>query len=459
MRRRAKLAFEGRFESLRSFHSVLACQPPPPLGAPDRLRLAIQMSFGWLRWEPFGFYPLHGGRPSPRGIFICDLRIAIPSADGTREELYRYHPDCHALEWETTLTDDARICANGRVTFVIGAVIERIAPLYGDLSVHLATLECGHAAAQLAFMCHAVGWAARIGGTVHASVAWQSAYWRGRPYLPLSVVSTDAPADDLAQWIVGCPERTFAFVEHCCDLDRFDGLSVFLQAWNRPLAAAGPLRAALPAPVADQAGGDWSTEDVLAIVRRRSSGPDFTGEQQVGPGLTQAKKARFFSTLARLNAFIASDDLEGLDWALHLLSLRVDGENPYRARLGMDAGIVLPREDCDLTARFAECLGPGGDTRVKGLYCAFVFTVDLFGVLRRAGADGIVAVNIAAGRVSQSICLAAAAAGLCARPVRGFEDWMLERLLADGRTPAYLVLLSEGRDAVMDFDTDWACRP
>jgi hypothetical protein len=106
-----------------------------------------------VRFEPINDTQVHRSYPSARGLFPVDVYL-IFSRDG-REFPFQYEESHHAL-----LLDDCAVMGEWKEGFdlriELAAALDKIAPLYGDLTLSLCALDIGHLTHQICAALHSL---------------------------------------------------------------------------------------------------------------------------------------------------------------------------------------------------------------------------------------------------------------------------------------------------------------
>jgi hypothetical protein len=107
-----------------------------------------------VRFEPMNDTPVHRSYPSPRGLFPVDAYL-IFSHDG-REVRLAYDESHHALLFNPAANLSEPL-AGWELRIQLACALDKIAPLYGDLTVSLCAFELGHLAHQICAALNSLG--------------------------------------------------------------------------------------------------------------------------------------------------------------------------------------------------------------------------------------------------------------------------------------------------------------
>jgi hypothetical protein len=113
--------------------------------------------------------------------------------------------------------------------------------------------------------------------------------------------------------------------------------------------------------------------------------------------------------------------------------------------------LTLQRKDSRVFAAaqagFGQPPAPDTDSGLRHAALAFVVSADVDGLLADLGPVGLSLVNLWCGWTSHGLCLAAAAAGLAARPARSYDEHTLAMLLdlPPGELPVFLTVCGHSR--------------
>lgn len=343
-------------------------------------------------------YPVHRAYPSPRGLFGADLFL-VPGADAPETWCLRVDPRSHALRpWGGSRVPDDLEAALEGARMAVAVDHRRYPPEYGRLRPSLALLEGGHLTATLGLTLDRAGLTPR---TV---------------FCP-----SDAPV----------PEGFTT----CAVLDTGDatgGPSVSAWALARVASAASAQAAGTPLR-------RWLDERTSGVSAANIVTSAYIRPERAAP-VTSALTA---ALAAAGEAAPAGGD------ALRL----------YRKVL------VGDRVDVRAARELTPCGEPDeerplprtGDTGFPSSL-GYTFAVDFLPWARAHGAGAEQVLHTLLGWTAQWGCLAAAACGLCVRPMRDYQesDWAAALGLAPDQTPAYQLWVRAERHTYMDLPVDAA---
>lgn len=99
-----------------------------------------------VRYEPLNNTPIHRSYPSPRGLFPVDVYLGFSEAE--RRITLPYNSAHHSLLQTPTPFSEEKL-SQGSLQIQLRSSFDRIAPLYGDLTLSLCSFELGHLAYQV----------------------------------------------------------------------------------------------------------------------------------------------------------------------------------------------------------------------------------------------------------------------------------------------------------------------
>jgi hypothetical protein len=339
-------------------------------------------------------YPVHRAYPSPRGLFGADLFVVT---DGPEPRCLRVDPLSHALQPRDgrSAPEDPEVLAGARL--VVAADHRRYPPEYGRLRPSLALLEGGHLLATLGLVLERAGLRPRTRfGPVGAPVP--------DGFAPCGAVTTEPD-----------PAGTDA------------APTVSAEALARVAAASAPRDTPLRRWLDDRTSG-VSTAN---LVTSAHVGPE------EGAGVTA-------SLASALGAALEAAPGPG--------SLRLYRKVLVGDRVDDRAADELAPDGTGLRSRPVPRTGETNFSSSLG----YTLTAD-FRPWARAHGDGAQTVlHTLLGWTAQWGCLGAAATGLCARPMRNYQEaeWAAVLGLDPGQTPAYQLWVRAERGSYMDLPVD-----
>jgi hypothetical protein len=410
----------------------------PAAGAPAQTVLATILEHAALplRWEPLNGASPHRGIPSGGGIFGAELFVVAREEQGPA--LYRQVPQDGALRCEESGDGLESLLAGADLAFVIVGNLASFVDPYGEFSPCLVSLECGIMQAQVTLLCIAHGWRCEI-ETRHdyrpVSAALGLGHWSR---VPAAVVRVTGPgaADSvrpMRREAVSTSER-IRNDERADDYPRMRDLIGLISA--ETLGPSGPA----PMPPADVP-VDPATEsraDLLQVIRRRTSGHSHDLVQGAGQ-IAMADLAGLAAEIAMLHSTEGLTDLA--DLRLHLGLVARD------SRSGMDSPFAV-----DLRSG---SLSPAASPSARWNRLIFTIGVDDIAEERRSGSRSFLLNHFAAGALAQRICLAAAARGLFARPLRSYSEAGANRYLGLESRAILQVTCGLGRRVNPAYDLRW----
>ena len=402
----------------------------PALGGPwtyaQRLLAACVEAVRVRRVSAADRYPVHRAYPSPRGLFGADLFV-VHAADDPAPWILRVDPQSHALQpWGGCRVPDDLEAALTAARLVVAVDHRRYPPEYGRLRPSLALLEGGHLLAALGLTLTRAGLAPRThlgptdtplpyGFSPCGAITLEPAGRPGPPPTPLTPSGRDrVPASD---------RRT-------AGASSTPGISAEATRRVAETAAGGAASGTgLRGWLDDRTSGVSTANLVTSAYVSPEDGTGVTSP--LVAALAAAQEAVPVPGCLRLYRTVLVDDLVNERAASELTP---DGaELPPRP---------VPRTG---ETNFASSLG-------------YTLTAD-FAPWARAHGDGAQSVlHTLLGWVAQWGCLGAAATGLCARPMRNYQeaDWAAALGLAPEETPAYQLWVRAERGAFMDTPVDAA---
>ncbi|MCE7080564.1 hypothetical protein [Streptomyces sp. ST2-7A] len=392
----------------------------------DPLGHALVAGFGLQRREPNNPFDDHRVAPSVRGRFPVHVLVD----DGARRRVF--DPYRHGL---TTLPDAVR--DTGRREVVLAGRYTRLPPSYKWFRGTLVNLELGIGLRQLCLGMELFGVPGRVGLPGPGARAGLAAYGltpSGEWTLPLTVELDPSPSPPSTG-----PGGTRSEVELPEDPVLTEVLTI-----NRAQEESAPVEPATVTTTVPTASpeGAWTWAETMW---RRTSGGMPRGMYGTG-GRRRRVPAEVVHDAARwLSVPPPGDLLREVLAALRVTCVlqAVDGhaDGVYRLR----EGAVEPhREDPTAATRMEEIYGypanPASGCDVRHATALWFLTVRPREFVRRFGAGAFNTAQYAAGWAAQGVSLAAAAAGLYARPVKAFREHSAQSIL--GLEPDEMVVFS-----------------
>ncbi|WP_316042235.1 hypothetical protein [Nocardiopsis sp. CNR-923] len=385
----------------------------PPLGGPwtpvQRMLAASVEAVRVRRVSAADRYPVHRAYPSPRGLFGADLYV-VPAGGGPGSGCLRVDPQSHALQ----PTPGARVPADletglAGARLVVAVDQRRLPPEYGRLRPSLALLEGGHLAATLGLTL------ARAGLRPRTRLAPVAAPLPDGP-TACAVITLDPDGDEGGPAVP--PESTARVADATAPAgrrlrdwldDRTSGLS------TANLVTSGHVSPERGARVTD------ALTAALGAVRPLSPAP---------------------GALRLYRMALAHDRLDDRT------ARELEPDGSWRPTA---PGTTAPRRG---PARTVPRTGATSFSSSLG----FTLAVDFAPWARRHGHHAQTVLHTLLGWIAQWGCLGAAATGLCARPMRNYEeaDWAAVLGLEPDQTPAYQLWVRAERGSYMDVPVDAA---
>lgn len=483
-----------------AYPPVAPAPAPAPVSARwwHALAALLYGTFGVQRLEPANVYNPHRGYPSARGRF--PLHAYLVHEHGA---LY-YDPVGHGLRpvarpAAPNAAPDAASAAAPRqppgqglhqdlrqeevprgAAIALAGCFGAFPPAYGPLRYALTALEAGHALHNLVLLATALG----LAPAVHLAFADQAMLARlGLPpdgsWTPLALVSLGAGLPEL----VGLRDAAPVSTDEPAAVQAEAVQAEAVQAVERATWLAGPDVAAWH----DRAGGVAAA----AVSARSGAGPEPLRParprqplppcpppppRSLGEVLYARNAGRATAGLCGRAVSIAAGVLHAAAAALRSLpgdapflpgapggsgvrvlfaAERIDGLDDGIYELSPDRGDIAPlRPGRCLEAVQAGFTYPPSSTNIRSMNLVWFLAVDYPAVLERRGARGLRLANLEMGWLAQGLCLAAAAEGLFARPVRSFREPVLDDLLGLGATEmiGYQILCGSNRFTDFLFD-------
>ena len=365
-------------------------------------------------------YGVHRAVPSPRCAHPCRVVVVERHDQGVR--CWSYEGDHHALTPVDAPCDVAAVLGPYRLAVVGIARHWVLADKYGDFAPFNSMLESGMAQAQLQHLAAALGW--RGEPLEHDPDAMRAAL--ALCDHPLETIAygllVDPPgmlAD--ASWPGSSVDTDVASLEPSPRLIRqFDRLPQLAAQFSAIGPAVPSTATPRPSPVIRATPG----RGLLGVMRSRSAGNDRPGLAPLLTPLTTAVRDELLALWRALGARRGPLAGEGELQPLLLWLEEHDGPASLHDLQGRPRALPAGARPREL---LRDAL-PNVRARhnVAGLKCHAMWCADLPGATARHGAAALRRLHLAAGAQAQDFCLAAAALGLFARPVRMLREGVLE---------------------------------
>lgn len=423
---------------------------PNTMSATERLSAILTYASKPLRWEPLNASALHRGIPSPSSLFLAEIYVVGRDRAGNMA-LARYLPDNHMLARIDDSGTGADLLADDALTLVIVGQLSRCLSPYGEFSPCLMSLEAGHLQVQLALLCQAVGWDSRstaCPADANVAAALGLAHWTQCPLVRIAIsglqVGSAWPAGTAAS------ATTADLAPQWQDADSFPRLRQLIEAIGQE---AGARRGASPgsprvAPASLPA-LPWrvASTPIEDLVFRRSAG-SFIGMAPLGEKVTQDSLRMMMAVAAHLRHG-AADEVGDIDLTT-LVSMKGSGD-------ATDGGYSVDLDSGRVEAAPVSAAGRGHEytrvnhvTRERSL--VITLAVDDLREMRRFGPRAFILSHIAAGAAAQRLCLAAAAVGMFARPIKAYADFLVDTALPLERRSIYQLVCCFEQQATLSFD-------
>jgi hypothetical protein len=391
----------------------------------DRQKLSAltKLSAGALRWEPLNERAQHRGIPSPRSLYNAELRIAIPSACGNDEMVYRYLPDHHALE--EVARNSPSIVSNGTLAFAIVGQMARSVYPYGEFCLSIVLPEAGLLSAQLGVLCKALGWVGRTRASIDAKTVGKGLGLSHWGEIPLAVVETDAIPD------FGMDEATPALISDIelqaslLDLYPFLRRVVSDTVSDRVPGSdqrAPACRNCSPAPPAVP-----NADDIVDVVWRRNSGAGVGALVSAGKNFGRDALMDILMDWRCLYWANAESELKDIGLSTYL-SLLAEGQDGGLYSFDLGTGTITQRSVENLAAHFSRNTGVTVNYREVCLVASI--TADFPDLFRSFGPRAYFLAQQAAGEIAQPLALACARANLFLRPIRAYSEREIDASLS-----------------------------
>ncbi|WP_227015223.1 MULTISPECIES: nitroreductase family protein [Nocardiopsis] len=433
----------------------------PPLGGPwsraQRLLAACVEAVRVRRISAADRYPVHRAYPSPRGLFGADLFVV---SGGPVPRCLRVDPQSHALQPLDGLPAPREPEDLADARLVVAVDHRRYPPEYGRLRPSLALLEGGHLLATLGLALERAGLRPRThfgptdtpvpsgfspcgaitlepDGTSDADGAGEAPEAGSAPETEGTTEAGGTPETEGTTKAGGTPKVSGApETEGATEPDGFpeaDGTptdtapTVSAEALSRVAAASAPTGTALRRWLDDRTSG-VSTANLVT-------------SSHVGPGGGEGVSTALAAALG------AAGEALPVPGALRL----------YRKVLVADR--VDDRAACELVPDGTELpsrpVARTGETNFSSSL-GYTLAVDFRPWARAHGDHAQTVLHTLLGWTAQWGCLGAAATGLCARPMRNYQeaDWAAVLGLGPDQTPAYQLWVRAERGSYMDLPVD-----
>lgn len=402
------------------------------LSDPLRLSLLLRYLSSPLRYEPGNVYQVHRAVPSARCMFPIDLLLTHVCRDGVRRT-YLYHPDFHALE-EVDAPEGGEGHAVGGHTTITGiGRFWKMVRKYGDFSLFPVMLEAGMVLAQLRHLRGALGWEGRA-----ADPDAMRSFCEGELEFPVFSETIGQPSCDP----VRLPVEDVVLAVHeasTAGVPRFGRLPLFMSLFDRP---PGPVQATTtPAGVPVASDLVPPGRGFLETLRLRHSANDMVGMAPRTDG-----EAGLLHDLARLAQRIGGrrGRVAGEE-RLHTVMLWPGRVAPACGIYDGGGGLLAELDRRRLAALLEQALpSPGLRYNLQAHSLLVLFLADPHGEGMQEPSSFRDA-HVAAGALAQDWCLAAAALGRFARPVRMLREQVLESALPVEGQIVYSLLCGSNR--------------
>jgi hypothetical protein len=380
------------------------------------LGAVLKYTLGSLRWEPLNPYGLHRGIPVPRTLLSTQIWLAGLETDGGPSTVARYLPDHHALEPLGQLEPSAAVPA---LTLCIVADVCALGRWYGYYSVVLMTLEAGMAWAQLVLQARANG----LEVTAKLEGSPVSAFLPDAGMVPIHAMRIAG----------GSPQMTLQSAVRVATSDRaaLDSFREGLPLLSGWCAQLSPERAAAAhaVAIATPSGAETllSPQELHHWTRKRSSGCDAEGWVLEPNRFTPVRGTAFLTNWRRLK-HAAGGCLEReppLEIYVVMLGPGPAAPGLYRVDAGGQLRLVAVGNFDGVLSRALLISG----YNVASLSMSVLIVGKLQALLANDDGREFLRLNVAAGFEAQLLLLAAASVGMAARPIRMYDEALLEQAL------------------------------
>lgn len=442
-----------------------------------RVATLLYYTMGLLRYEVDSPRAVHRSFPSPRGLYASEIYLSLPQEMLGEAGIYRYNPLYHTMEKRRSSSGWSQIEAalgisltGAQGVLVLGIDFWRIAHIYDDFALNLATIEAGHALGQILLAAQRLSWDL----SVHYSFVDQEILslfgLNEAEETPLAVIvlwpagkkNIKPITKFLAPSLPPLPVHT-----------RY-GREVAQCKEMLEMVQASRLRSGDPFPLIEKetgldsegdekrtdwvplqlAGGQWHDPSWLEAVKRRSSGNDLRGMMASSTpfSFTQLSKMLFLLleekqwewqvAFKHVKIFVVANRVTNLASGIYRVVREPYGFVPYRQE---SMGALLQK---------LSIYSPQ-DWNAHSFPVSFFLAVDYQSVLERYGNRGFQMVQMWVGQISQHLSLTAAAMDFFLRPLKSFYEEEVEYafgLLATRETIAYQLVLGKNKTPYLSFD-------
>lgn len=437
-----------------------------------RLSTLLHYTMGLIRYEVGSSQRMHRPFPSPRCLYATEMYVSIPEEILGKAGVYRYNPLKHALEkrravagWEQIESALGISLSGAQGVLLLGIDFWRIAYVYDDFALNLATIEAGHALGQTVLIARRLGWDLSVYDCfVDKNIL---------SLLGMNEV-TEAPLAIVVLWPHGAKKirqiRPFQApslpplpTHHPFrrEMDQCGDLVQMVQASRLQSNSE------LPAPKEEQPGsrerekavvlegkeGRWWNPNWLEAVKTRSSGNDRLGMMATEP-LSFADLSKVLSVLMEEKHpewRVARNDIR-----LFLLANGVTGLVPGIYEVQRSPPALSPLTLGPMESLLQELsIYSAKEWNARSLPASIFIAVDYHAALDNYGNRGFQIVQMRVGQVSQHLALTAAAMGWFLRPLKSFYEVEVEQalgLLSTNYTVAYQLILGKNKTPYLSLD-------
>jgi hypothetical protein len=374
--------------------------------------------------------------PAPGGGAFCSrVHISLPDGKGGRAH-YRYEPQAHALVHVASSAS-----ADPALEISVSADLGRIVDGYGDFSLTLGSIEGGHCAAQILMLLRTLGVPAAWSEGLADGIALD-----GRSHVAIGSLRCHG-LDGLAEAVARLDEAEAPIFSPRPAEDYAPRFPAMTDA--AAIVAKAPPRSA-PATAA-AAAGTASADGIARFFQasaRRSSGLEGEGFAPRRP-LDPTRFQRLLETWRELAAALPLEAAHPLRTFVAIIG--VDGVAPRFVAFDLASGALDTRIEGQTAAIFKRNVGIGAGYNLEEFSLAVVMTCPLIARIRDEGPGAYARALSEAGAIGQAFAVAAAAAGMFARPFRAYEEAALEQKLGLEDQIVYLILSGADRIANPGF--------
>jgi hypothetical protein len=392
-----------------------------------------------LRWEPRNVSSLHGAIPRPGGGAFCSrLHISLPDGKGGRAH-YRYEPQAHALVHVASSAS-----ADPALEISVSADLGRIVDGYGDFSLTLGSIEGGHCAAQVLMLLQTLAVPAAWSEGLADGIALD-----GRSHVAIGSFRCHG-LDGLAEAVARLDEAEAPIFSPRPAEDyaaRFPAMTDAAAIVARAPPRSAPVAAAAAAAAAGTASAERTARFFQASARRSSGleGEGFAPRRS----LDAARFQRLLETWRELAAALPLEAAHPVRTFVAIIG--VDGVPPRFGAFDLASGALDTRIEGQTAATFKRNVGIGAGYNLEEFSLAVVMTCPLIARIREEGPGAYARALSEAGAIGQAFAVAAASAGMFARPFRAYEEAALEQKLGLEDQIVYLILSGTDRIANPGF--------